>query len=309
MNESYTKLLPDEVDYVLVATNNGGPWFEDLYFLIFTKDRYWKVPNANAKPVFEWLKSFPAVDWAQSVRASGWIKAGVFILWRRVGVPIYSIVVRKELFDRLVSFIQQHFSVTIEKADLLAKDIFSQYENADRHYHDIRHIQHCLWELDSLKDNETDKPAIELAIWYHDVIYNQRSKNNEGKSAEKLISDLKDFEGDISLNKVGDMIRMSTHRNQSLVEDKTAQYFLDIDLAILGQNATEYRVYSMAVRREYLSVPAICYYYHRKKILKNFLEGDIYRTEWFKKKYETSAQKNIGKELEESRYKFIPILF
>jgi predicted metal-dependent HD superfamily phosphohydrolase len=37
-------------------------------------------------------------------------------------------------------------------------------------------------------------PAIQLAAWFHDVIYDPRAKDNEEKSAEYAVASLSQFE-------------------------------------------------------------------------------------------------------------------
>ena len=49
----------------------------------------------------------------------------------------------------------------------------------DRHYHDISHIAASLVELDGVQHLARDPAAIELAIWFHDCIYDGRRLDNE----------------------------------------------------------------------------------------------------------------------------------
>src|SRR5947207_15951860 len=58
------------------------------------------------------------------------------------------------------------------------------YAGRDRYYHGIGHIRECLRELDSVRDSADDPRALELAIWFHDVVYDGRRKDNEERSAE-----------------------------------------------------------------------------------------------------------------------------
>src|SRR5437868_5756855 len=65
--------------------------------------------------------------------------------------------------------------------------LLGAYESADRHYHNLRHLQHCLRELDLARKEAKDPAAIELAIWYHDAIYDPTRHDNEQRSADMLI--------------------------------------------------------------------------------------------------------------------------
>ena len=229
MNTHVSQLKSEDVKYVLVATNSGGPWVEDLNFLILAEDAVWKIPNANAKPVFEWLETFADVDWEQSIRASGCTEGRVYILWRREGVPNYNIETRNKLKERLNNFIANNFSMSSELQSSIVKNIFLAYEQQYRLYHGLRHIHHCLWELDSLKIKDLNKAQIELAIWYHDIIYQPVSKRNEIDSAVKLLTDFKNCRSLISPEKTAEMIRASAHAKTNKTIDKETQIFLDIE--------------------------------------------------------------------------------
>ena len=59
------------------------------------------------------------------------------------------------------------------------------YQEKHRAYHNLEHVNDCLNQLDNFESEITDKHIIEMAIWYHDIIYNPYGKNNELKSAEE----------------------------------------------------------------------------------------------------------------------------
>ena len=92
-----------------------------------------------------------------------------------------------------------------------AKAIFTEYNKLDtlyskkRHYHNLSHIRMCLNELNFIKTKNTkyDFDSIELAIWYHDIIYDPKMDNNEEKSAEFVTNVLKNANLSIKIiNKV-----------------------------------------------------------------------------------------------------------
>jgi len=58
------------------------------------------------------------------------------------------------------------------------------YSEPHRHYHNAQHITDCLKEFDSVRDAAQEPLAVELAIWFHDAIYNPRAGDNEERSAE-----------------------------------------------------------------------------------------------------------------------------
>ena len=66
---------------------------------------------------------------------------------------------------------------------LLSEDVRSQlariYSGPDRHYHDLRHIQGMLALAEEHAREITDGEAVEVAIWFHDAVYDTRKADNE----------------------------------------------------------------------------------------------------------------------------------
>ena len=80
--------------------------------------------------------------------------------------------------------------------------------------------------------------------------------------------------------------------------DSDTNYFMDADLAILGADDDLYNLYTRQIRKEYKFYPDLLYKPGRRKVLQHFLQMDsIYKTSYFKDKYEWQARKNIKREL------------
>ncbi|MBD3204753.1 hypothetical protein GF319_00240 [Candidatus Bathyarchaeota archaeon] len=143
-----------------------------------------------------------------------------------------------------------------------------------------------------------DPRLIELAIWFHDAVYDPERDDNEDKSAEYAEKTLLE----IGLpggqaRKVSKMIKATKHREEA--RDKDTQLLLDIDLSILGQPAEQYRDYTKKIRREYSHLSTKEYARKRIRFLQGMLERrDIYHTSYFKKKYEQTARRNLRQEIE-----------
>ena len=56
----------------------------------------------------------------------------------------------------------------------------SLYSESYRFYHNMTHVENCLTELDSVRNLVQQSDLVELAIWYHDAVYDVKAKNNEG---------------------------------------------------------------------------------------------------------------------------------
>src|SRR4051812_29571294 len=60
----------------------------------------------------------------------------------------------------------------------------ASYSAPDRHYHDLVHIADCFEKLEGC-GGEAERPAeIEMAIFFHDAIYDTHAADNELRSAE-----------------------------------------------------------------------------------------------------------------------------
>ena len=83
-----------------------------------------------------------------------------------------------------------------------------------------------------------------------------------------------------------------------------AKIFLDLDLAIFGEDPHIYRkVYAENIRKEYYATPDLEYYEARNKFLENALsKKSIFKTDFFRSK-EKIARGNIENELKTNEYK------
>jgi predicted metal-dependent HD superfamily phosphohydrolase len=80
--------------------------------------------------------------------------------------------------------------------------------------------------------------------------------------------------------------------------DNDTNLFTDADLSILGKSWDAYSQYYQQVRKEYGFYPDLLYKPGRKKVLQHFLSmNSIYKTPFFKEKYEHSAIENLKHEL------------
>ena len=170
----------------------------------------------------------------------------------------------------------------------------ARYAESHRAYHTIAHIAHCLDELEEVRGLAADPLAVEMALWYHDAVYDPRATDNEARSAELArraaeAMGLARERGD----RAAALILVSTHR--ALAEDPDARLFADIDLSILGSPSAIFAKYERQVRVEYAWVPEPAFRAARSAILKSFLERpSIYATPHFGKKYESMARLNLA---------------
>jgi len=85
-----------------------------------------------------------------------------------------------------------------------------------------------------------------LAIWFHDIVYDPRAKDNEERSADEAAVFL---QGTEFVDSVRILILATEHNEESGSRD--ARLLCDIDLSILGSERELYQTYSKAIREEY----------------------------------------------------------
>lgn len=193
------------------------------------------------------------------------------------------------------------WSATFEKA--LFKDleqcfliVTEHYDNPNRHYHNLKHIEDLITQIEQLSLSANDKAILINVALFHDVIYNAGRKDNEQKSAEFAGFWLSKLNmGTIESEIICDIIR-STNTHQS--SDLLTQLFLDIDLSILGGNEENYQEYTAQIRKEHIQIPNFLYKIGRKRFLKQMLSRKVIfaTTEYFEA-FENNARKNLKNEL------------
>lgn len=175
------------------------------------------------------------------------------------------------------------------------------YSEKHRHYHTTRHIDHCLRELDSAMSLARDPAEVELALWFHDAIYDPHSGKNEERSADWACELLTRHHA--SAERVG---RVRDHilatRHEAVANDPDSRLVVDIDLSILGVDEVTYEAFEVNVRKEYRWVPSLLFRRKRAEILESFLARPmIYTTPFFRDRYEVAARRNLSQAIERLR--------
>ena len=186
----------------------------------------------------------------------------------------------------------------LEKFHLLEK----AYNEPHRHYHTFNHIRACLDELSAarmaMQTLVIDSNAIELAIWFHDFVYDPCRDDNEHASAYRAFAFCASSRLVRYARPVKQMILATAHMDARLVPPTQRQFdtdlLLDIDLSVLGQPEGMFDRYETNIRKEYAWVPDAAFNEMRIKVLESFLTRMvIYRTDFFRNRYESRARKNL----------------
>lgn len=171
--------------------------------------------------------------------------------------------------------------------------LISAHGEKHRAYHTLDHIAACLRHLDDVRHNLQRPDEVEMALWFHDAVYEPFSGTNEEDSAEWAADWLQDRGADKAVTaRIADHILAT--KSHEAPDNPDGQYMLDIDLSILGTPPAIYDAFELNIRREYKRVPGFIFRKKRKAILQGFLERDaIYATEYFQDKLEQTARINL----------------
>ncbi len=174
------------------------------------------------------------------------------------------------------------------------EDLAEKYAEPHRKYHNIYHIESCLSEFAEIKELALNPCALELAIWYHDVVYDINASDNEERSAVFAGSAIFGlFPFPEALAKSVEEIILATKHN-SVPDSYDAKLMLDIDIANMGKPKIFKKV-NRLVREEYASVAEKRFVEERSNILEIFLARPrIYLTDYFYERYEVAARQNIS---------------
>jgi predicted metal-dependent HD superfamily phosphohydrolase len=196
--------------------------------------------------------------------------------------------------------LMQNFDINQTDAEKTFTQIVEAYSTPNRYYHNLEHIHHVLEVIQTLESQteNLESKTVQLAAWFHDIVYDSKAKDNEVHSAEYAVELL------LSLSIPSDVIKnvknliLATKNHQALNSDCLTQILLDADLAILGSNPDEYSKYTQAIRQEYIWVPEAEYIAARKRILQNFLQRkNIYFTQFMQQTKEKIARTNLEIEI------------
>ncbi|KGO82597.1 hypothetical protein Q763_05750 [Flavobacterium beibuense F44-8] len=184
-----------------------------------------------------------------------------------------------------------------ESTQSMWQEIKEYYSHKSRKYHNLTHLENLYKELSFCKELIEDWDTVLFALFYHDIIYKSTRNDNEEQSAELALQRLKEINyPEDKAERCRQMILAT--KSHLPVSDNDINLFTDADLSILGYDWSRYAKYYKQVREEYSYYPDILYKPGRKKVLKHFLSMSfIYKTEFFRAKYEENAKENIRKEL------------
>lgn len=185
--------------------------------------------------------------------------------------------------------------------DVVFDDLLRRYAEPHRFYHTLGHITRLLNITRALQSlvPSADWPAVQLAVWFHDAVYDTQARDNEEQSARLAERTLANLSLPVeTIEKTARLIR-ATKTHEMNDGDAACAVMLDADLEILGADEIEYDAYARAIRREYAWVAERDWQAGRSRVLENFLAREcLYQTNVMRQEREMAARRNLARELQ-----------
>lgn len=184
----------------------------------------------------------------------------------------------------------------------------NRYDEPWRHYHNFEHPREMFETLLDHQGLVANMGTVAWAIMYHDAVYDPTATHgrNEELSARLAEHELPALTSATIASRVAHYTRETVHHTTGL-EDSDLDFFMDIDLTILGSDPARYKRYTADVRKEYGHVPDNAYCLGRIAILEslaNRVESQgLFKTHALAEIYEEQAQENITNEIDILRKK------
>jgi len=181
--------------------------------------------------------------------------------------------------------------------DALYRQLIGRYAEPHRKYHNARHLGECLAGLAPVRAEAAHPGEVELALWFHDAVYDARSQDNEERSADWARTACRQagLPAEVA-DRVGGLVIATRH--DAVPQSGDARIIADIDLSILGAAPARFDEYERQIRQEYAWVPAQFFRRERRRILEGFLDRPrIFHSMHFFQSLESAARDNLRRSI------------
>jgi predicted metal-dependent HD superfamily phosphohydrolase len=180
------------------------------------------------------------------------------------------------------------------------KEVQGYYSNPGRHYHTPKHIEHCLTQFDLASGELEDRDAVEIAIWFHDLIFEPNADDNELQSARRFVELANDSMTAEFKTRVYDLVMATAPPRMPKTTDQ--KFMLDIDLSSFGLPWDDMLRDSIAVRQESPQLSDADFFPGQRAFLESLVKREhFYFTEFFRSRIEETARSNINRYLKNMR--------
>ncbi len=179
----------------------------------------------------------------------------------------------------------------------LFRELVARYSEQHRHYHTLQHLRECLGQFDAVRAGAQRAAEVDIALWFHDGIYDVHRQDNEKRSADWAHQAVLDAScGGAVAARIHALVMATRH--EAAPSEADAQLLVDSDLAILGADEKRFDESDAQIRAEYAHVPDAQFREGRSQVLASFLARPrIYCTERFHAAYEAQARSNLRRSL------------
>lgn len=179
-------------------------------------------------------------------------------------------------------------------AGAVFEEIDALYREPHRRYHTVAHIEHCLQQFDLAADRMDEPDSVEMALWFHDAVYDIPGEENELRSAELFAARAAGRGAEQFRSEVYRLIMATKHREPPATLDES--FIIDIDLSSFGLPWDEFLRDNQAVRAELRHVPDAEFQRRQKTFLKSLISRPFFCfTEFFRDRHEARARSNIAR--------------
>jgi len=180
-------------------------------------------------------------------------------------------------------------------------ELVEHYSRRGRFYHNLKHVANLFHLFDEHISLAENPALIGFAIFYHDIVYDTLRNDNEEQSALKAQEHLLQLNFKQSfVDNVGALILATKDHtvDPAYPYQNDMALFLDLDLAVLGEEWQDYEYYSSNIRNEFNQYPDPVFNSGRKHALYQLLQKErLYYTSHFQQQFEAKARQNMQREI------------
>lgn len=176
----------------------------------------------------------------------------------------------------------------------LFHELNSKYREPHRRYHTLQHLDECFEHLQIACARATNLSEVELALWFHDAVYELGHPDNEQRSAAWAADAMLAARLPAAQRQRVQALILATAR-AAAPADADARLLVDVDLCSLGAPPARFEECEHQIREENAMIPESLYRTQRKQLLLEFLARPrIYFTPEFQDAFEAPARRNLA---------------
>lgn len=184
-------------------------------------------------------------------------------------------------------------SAVCVRADAVQADLRRRLGGPDRRFHNLHHIHDCLHRFDEVAPFLCDRDAVEVALWFHDAVYEPSDPENERRSAALFLADSAGA-NPVFRRRVCGLVLATRHQGPALTSDR--RFIEDIDLAGFAAPWDAFMHEGELLREEFGAQPDDRYYSGQVAFLDRLKRRPwFFATEYFRERYESKAQQNLDR--------------